>query len=130
MKATAVIRSDIATKYAELFGTKSIDGRPVSVEDTIARLAEQTSGAFREILEARQKFQARVVRNEAAYDFVDGSVIVSDADGHTASVADIRQGMLDQFFGRATAAAWRVSPDIPKESNAVWIGVIRPGGLS
>ena len=115
MKATAVIRPDIAANYAEIFGTKSIDGRSVNVEDTIARLMEQTSDAFREILETRQAFQARVVRNEAAYDFVDGSVIVSDANGHSASVADIRQGMLDRFFGRATAAAWRVAPDIPAD---------------
>ncbi len=115
MKATAVIRPDIAANYAEIFGTKSIDGRSVNVEETIARLTEQTSGIFRQILEARQAFQARVVRNEATYDFVDGSVIISDANGHTASVADIRQGMLDRFFGRATAAAWRVSPDIPKD---------------
>ncbi len=115
MKATAVIRPDIAANYAEIFGTKSIDGRSVNVEETIARLTEQTSGIFRQILEARQAFQARVVRNEATYDFVDGSVIVSDANGHTASVADIRQGMLDRFFGRATAAAWRVSPDIPAD---------------
>ena len=115
MKATAVIRPDIAANYAENFGTKSIDGRSVNVEETIARLTEQTSGIFRQILEARQAFQARVVRNEATYDFVDGSVIVSDANGHTASVADIRQGMLDRFFGRATAAAWRVSPDIPAD---------------
>ena len=102
MKATAVIRSDIAANYAEIFGTKSIDGRSVNVEDTIARLMEQTAGAFRQILETRQAFQARVVRNEAKYDFVDGSVIVSDPNGHSASVADIRQGMLDRFFGRAT----------------------------
>jgi hypothetical protein len=115
MKATAVIRPDIAANYAEIFGTKSIDGRSVNVEETIARLTEQTSGIFRQILEARQAFQARVVRNEATYDFVDGSVIVGDANGHTASVADIRQGMLDRFFGRATAAAWRVRPDIPAD---------------
>ena len=115
MKATAVIRPDIAANYAEIFGTKSIDGRSINVEDTIARLTEQTGGAFHEILEARQAFQARVVRNEAKYDFVDGSVVVSDAHGHSASVADIRQGMLDHFFGRATAAAWRVSSDIPAD---------------
>ena len=108
MKATAVIRPDIAASHAEIFGPQSVNGRTINVEDTIALLTVQARGAFPEILEARIAFQDRVVRGEAAYDFLDGGVSISDPDGHSASAADIRQGMLDSFFGRATAAAWRV----------------------
>jgi malate synthase len=115
MKTTAVVRPDIAAKYAELFGSQSVNGRSINVEDTIARLTEDTLDAFHEILKERHALQARVIRDETRYGFVDGSVVVSDPDGHSATVAAIRQGMLDRFFGRQTATAWRVPANIPAD---------------
>ena len=113
MPPSAVIRQDILQAYPDIFGTKTIEGRPVNVEALIARLTLDTRDAFRDLLQARHAFQARVARKEARYDFLDGGERIGDPDGHDATVSDIRQGMLDGFFGRATAIAWKLDPSAP-----------------
>jgi malate synthase len=113
MQAGAVIRRDILERYAELFGTKTVEGRLVNVEALIARLTLETRETFRDLLQARHAFQAEVARKATQYDFLDGDVTITDPDGHHAAVSAIRRGMLDGFFGRATDAAWRVAPSQP-----------------
>jgi malate synthase len=107
------IRRDILQTYPELFGTKSIDGRAVNVEDVISRLTLATRDAFHELLRARHELQARVARREARYDFLDPGLTVTDPDGNRAAVSAIRQGMLDGFFNRNTAGQWRVAEKRP-----------------
>ena len=99
--------------YSDLFGTKTIEGRPVNVEALIARMTAETRDAFRELLQARHKLQARVAGKTASYDFLDGAVTVGDPDGNQATVSEIRQGMLDGFFNRQTPKGWRVASGRP-----------------
>src|SRR5581483_3648699 len=61
----------------------------------------------------RHALQAQVGRRERAYNFLPPDTRVSDPDGHTATVGDIRQGMVDGFFGRKTPVAWRLNPTVP-----------------
>jgi malate synthase len=107
------IRPDIYEKHQSLFGLKPANGRSVSVEGLIAQLTRATKGEFRALLGARHAFQDQVGRRERAYGFLPPETVISDADGHTASVREIRQGMLDGFFGRATPVAWRLNPSVP-----------------
>jgi malate synthase len=129
-----VIRPDIQTKHEALFGTKSVNGRQLVVEDLIVQLTGKTRDEFSTLLRARHDFQEMVARNERRYGFLPAQEQVrrygflpaqeqvSDADGHTAKVAEIRQGMLDGFFGRNTPAAWRMNLSVP-----IPVDTMRPG---
>ncbi len=113
MHHDAVVRPDILQKYASLFGTAQIAGRPVRVERLIADLTRDTQAELASLLTGRHALQARAARGEATYDFLAADVRVTDPDGRSATVGDIRRGMIDGFFGRATPAAWRMAPSCP-----------------
>jgi malate synthase len=114
---SASVRADLLQKYSELFGIKTIDGRTVNVEDLVARLTRDTRDEFADLMTARHELHGRVARKQLEYDFLDPNVTVTDPDGNRATVGVIRQGMLDDFFGRKTPQAWHVAPSqpIPKD---------------
>jgi malate synthase len=111
--SSASVRADILQKYPELFGTKTIDGRKVNVEELIARLTRATRDEFAALMQARHQLHARIARHQGEYDFLEATTQISDPDGNRATVADIRQGMLDGFFARKTPKAWRVASKVP-----------------
>jgi len=113
----ASVRADLLQNYSELFGTKTIDGRKVNVEELVAQLTRDTRDECAALMKARHELHGRVASKQLQYDFLDPQVTVTDPDGNRATVADIRQGMLDAFFGRKTPKAWRVAQGqpIPKD---------------
>lgn len=111
--STLQIRPDIRAEYSSLFGPKTVNGRTVVVEDVIAQLTEAVSGELPQLLAERLAFQDRVGRKTAQYAFLPASEKVSDADGNETTVAAIRRGMLDGFFGRKTAEAWQANATVP-----------------
>ncbi len=115
--SSASVRPDLLQNYSELFGTKTIDGRKVNVEDLVARFTRDTLDEFATLMKARHELHGLVASKQLQYDFLDPHVTVTDPDGNRATVADIRQGMLDAFFGRKTPKAWRVAQGqpIPKD---------------
>jgi len=117
------IRPDIFEKHKSLFGDKTVNGRKVNVEDLIARLTLDTKDEFRTLLSARHAFQEQVGRRERAYGFLTPDTKITDADGHTATVRDIRQGMLDGFFGRKTPQAWRLNASVPAPADTMKPGL-------
>jgi malate synthase len=110
---TLQIRPDIRAEYSSLFGSKTVNGRTVVVEDVIARLTEAVSGELPQLLAERLAFQDKVGRKTARYAFLPASEKVSDADGNQMTVDGIRRGMLDGFFGRETAEAWQANATVP-----------------
>ena len=117
------IRPDIYEKHPSLFSEKSVNGRKVSVEELITRLTRETKDEFRVLLGARHAFQEQVGRRERAYGFLTPDTKASDADGETATVRDIRQGMLDSFFGRKTPIAWRLNSSVPIPKDTMTPGL-------
>jgi len=117
------IRPDIYEKHQSLFGDQKVNGRTVNVENLIEQLTRDTKDEFRTLLGARHAFQEQVGRRERSYGFLGPDTKVSDADGHTATVRDIRQGMLDGFFGRKTPAAWRLNPSVPIPADTMKPGL-------
>jgi malate synthase len=117
------IRPDIFEKHKSLFGDHKVNGRTVNIENLIEQLTRETKDEFRSLLGARHAFQEQVGRRERSYGFLPPDTRVSDADGHTATVRDIRQGMLDGFFGRNTAAAWRLNPSVPIPADTMKPGL-------
>ena len=111
--ATLQIRPDIREQYGSLFGSKTINGRSLVVEDVIAELTQAIAGELPQLLAERHAFQERVARGETSYGFLPGDTQVTDADGRQSTVAAIRQGLLDGFFRRPTPEAWRLNPTVP-----------------
>jgi malate synthase len=120
--SSATVRADVLQKYSDLFGAKTVNGRQVNVEDLIARLTRATRADLASLLQARHQLHARVAQKQGQYDFLDPATQVSDPDGNRATVGDIRQGMLDGFFGRSTPKAWRVGATVPIPQDTM-----RPG---
>ena len=116
------IRPDIYEKHKSLFGDQTVNGRKVNVEELIAKLTRETKSEFRSLLGARHAFQDLVGRHERSYTFLTPDTKISDADGNSASVRDIRQGMFDEFLGRKTPQAWRLNPSVPIPKDTM-----RPG---
>jgi len=121
--SSATVRADILQKYPDLFGTKTIGGRQANVEALIARLTRATRDEFAALMQARHQLHDRVARRQGQYDFLDASTQVSDPDGSRATVGDIRQGMLDGFFGRQTPKAWRVASSVPIPADTMKPGL-------
>jgi malate synthase len=117
------IRRDIYEKHKSLFGDKTVNGKKVNVEDLIAKLTRETRGDFRSLLSARHALQDQVGRRERSYTFLAPETKVSDADGTTMTVREIRQGMLDGFFGRKTPQAWRLNPSVPIPKDTMTPGL-------
>ena len=120
--SSATVRADILQKYSDLLGTKTVNGRQVNVEDLIARLTRATRGDFASLMQARHQLHNRVAHRQVQYEFLEPSTPVTDPDGNRATVADIRQGMIDGFFGRKTPKAWRVGATVPIPAD-----VTKPG---
>ena len=116
------VRPDIYEKHRSLFEDKTVNGRRVNVEELIAQLTRDTKDEFRPLLSARHSLQEQVGRRERTYTFPAPDTKVSDADGNTTTVRDIRQGMLDGFFGRTTPQAWRLNASVPIPKDTM-----RPG---
>ena len=120
---TLRIRQDIRDQHASLFGSHTANGRTLVVEDLIADMTAAISAELPQLLAARHRFQAKVARGDARYDFLPGTDEVSDADGNTTSAAAIRRGLLDGFFGRETADAWRVNATVPIPADTMTPGL-------
>jgi malate synthase len=110
---SVTVRPDIYEKHRSLFGDKTVNGRQVNVEDLIVRLTQDTKQEFGTLLSDRHAFQEQVGRRERSYGFLAPETKIADADNNTATVRDIRQGMIDGFFGRNTPHAWRLNPSVP-----------------
>ena len=120
--ASLQIRPDIRDQYQSLFGAKTLNGRTLVVEDLITQLTQEISEQLPKLLAERHAFQKKVERGEARYGFLPPETEVADPDGNRTTVGAIRKGMLDGFFGRKTADAWRLNPTVPSPADAM-----RPG---
>ena len=116
------VREDLLRSFPDLFGEKVVNGRRVSVETLIDTLSRDVRGPIEDVLHAHQAVHHKVARGDAEYDFLPAGEVVRDPDGGSATVGDIRQGMLDGFAGKSTPAAWRVGSGQPIPAD-----VMRPG---
>ena len=106
---TLVIRPDIATGYADLFGEKTVNGRSCSVEGLIVSLTRTIEADLGRLLTARREFLAQITTGKRRYGFADPAEEVEDADGKRLTAAQVRQGMVDNLLGRDTPYRWRLN---------------------
>jgi hypothetical protein len=69
--SSASVRADVLQNYFELFGTKTIDGRKVNVEELVAQLTRDTRDEFAALMKARHELHGLVASRQFQYDFLD-----------------------------------------------------------
>lgn len=121
-ESTVAIRPDVAPAFWNLAGNKIVNGRQISVQGLISRLSRDFERDFEAVLGARGEYRQRVAANEVQYGFSDPAKVITDVDGNRSIVADIRQGMVDNFTGTDSPNAWRLNAEIPIPAE-----VTRPG---
>jgi malate synthase len=116
----AMIREDILQSFPGLFGTKTINGREVNVEQEIAALAQDLHPEIAAALTARRALlhSAASVREKYAWPKWDDT-FEDPVTGQFWTYRQIVQGLIDNFFGRDSEWRWRLNDevDIPKDAH-------------
>src|SRR2546428_5615694 len=102
-----MIREDILQKFPELFGTKTINGRKVNVEETIAALARELGPDIAAALSARGALlqSSAAVREKYAWPKWDDT-FEEPVTGQFRTFRQIVQGLVDNFLGRESEWRW------------------------
>src|SRR5574337_77213 len=114
-----MIREDIFQKFPELFGTKTLNGREINVEQTIAALTRELSPEIAAALTARRALlQSPVpVGKKYAWPMWDDA-FEDSATGQSWTFRQIVQGLIDNFLGRESEWRWRLNDEVPVPKDA------------
>ncbi len=109
-----MIRADILQKFPELFGTKTVNGRQVNVEETITTLTRELRPEIAAALTARRTLlqSPAPVREKYAWPKWDES-FDDPATGNPWTFRQIVQGLLDNFLGHDSQWRWRLNDEVP-----------------
>src|SRR2546428_8419402 len=109
-----MIREDILQKFSELFGTKTINGRTINVEETISVLTRDLGPEIAAALTARRKLleSAAAVREKDAWPKWDDS-FEDPVTGRQRTFRQIVQGLIDHFLGRGHQPGWPLNDAEP-----------------
>ncbi len=109
-----MVRQDILQQFPELFRPKKVNGREVSVEETIATLTRELRPAIASALNARRALLggSEPVRTKYAWPKWDES-FEDPISGKPWTFRQIVQGMIDNFLGRESEWRWRLNDDVP-----------------
>ena len=115
----AVVRDDILQKFPELFGTKTVNGREVNVEQTIATLTRELDPEIAAALTARRALlqSAAPVREKYAWPKWDDT-FQDPVTGRSWTFRQIVQGLIDNFLGRESEWRWRLNDEVPIPKDA------------
>ena len=115
----AIIREDILRDFPRLFGTKTINGRKVNVEQEIAALAQELHPEIAAALIERRALlhSPEPVREKYAWpkweDTFEDPVTEQSWTYH-----QIVQGLIDNFLGRDSEWCWRLNDEAPIPKDA------------
>ena len=116
------VSGDLLQHYSDIFGDKSVNGKTVQVEGLIASITRETREDYRHIRQQRHDFLHTEGDVRKRYSFLSPDLEVTDVDGNKLTVAQIRQGMLDNFFGNDSHSQWKLNEGVPIPAE-----VVRPG---
>src|SRR5881398_951396 len=114
-----MIREDILQKFPELFGTKTINGRTINVEETISVLTRDLRPEIAAALTARRNLleSPEGVREKYAWPKWDDS-FEDPVTGRQRTFRQIVQGLIDNFLGRDSELGWRLNDEVPIPDDA------------
>ena len=116
----ATIREDILQSFPGLFGTKTINGREVNVEQEIAALAQELHPEIAAALTARRALLRSPAPVREKYSWPKWDDTFEDpVTGQFWTYRQIVQGLIDNFIGRDSEWRWRLNDevDIPKDAH-------------
>ena len=109
-----MIRADILQRFPDLFGKKQVNGRDVSVEETIETLTRELRPAIAAALAARHALLESRAPVAAKYAWPAWDETFEDpVSGKPWTYRQIVQGMIDNFLGRESAHRWRLNDEVP-----------------
>ncbi|HLJ27010.1 MAG TPA: malate synthase [Candidatus Angelobacter sp.] len=114
-----MVRKDILYKFADLFGTKKVNGRELSVEETITTLTRELRPFIAAALTARRKLleSPAPVREKYAWPKWDHS-FEDPISGRSWTFRQIVQGLIDNLLDRESEWRWRLNDDVPIPKDA------------
>jgi malate synthase len=114
-----MIREDILQKFPELFGSRTINGQRVNVEETISTLAMELDPDIAAALTARAALlkSSAPVRERYAWPKWDDT-FEDPVTGQFRTFRQIVQGLIDNFLGRESEWRWRLNDEVPIPRDA------------
>jgi malate synthase len=115
----AVIRKDILERFPELFGTKTLNGREIHVEQAIATLTRELGPAIAAALTARWALLQSPAPVGEKYAWPKWDDAFEDpVTGQFWTFRQIVQGLIDNVLGRDTEWRWRLNDEVPIPADA------------
>src|SRR5262245_58487777 len=115
----AAIREDIVQKFPQLFAAKTVNGRTIDVEETIATLTRELAPDIAAALTARQALlqSTAPVREKYAWPKWDDA-FEDPVTGRSWTFRELVQGAVDNFLGRDSRQRWRLNDEVPIPADA------------
>jgi malate synthase len=114
-----MIRNDISEKFPELFGTKKVNGRDVSIADAISALSRELRPVIAAALTARRELLASPAAVREKYGWPAWERKFEDpVTRQSWTWRQIVEGMIDNFLGRESQWRWRLNDDVPIPPDA------------
>jgi malate synthase len=114
-----VIREDILQAFPAIFGSKTVNGRQVDVEQTIAALTRELRPRIAAALNARRALlqSPQPVREKYAWPKWEES-FEDPVSGRSWTFRQIAQGLIDNFLGVDSDVRWRLNDEVPPPRDA------------
>lgn len=109
-----VVREDVLERFPELFGKKTVNGREVDVEETIAALTRELRPDIAAALSARRALLQSPDPVASKYAWPSWDEAFEDpVSGRPWTFRQIVQGLVDNFLGRESPWRWRLNDEVP-----------------
>ncbi len=114
-----MVREDILQNFPNLFGTKTVNGRQVNVEDAIAALTRELRPDFAAALTARRELLEAPAPVREKYGWPRWEQKFEDPiSGKFWTWRQIVQGLIDNFLGKESEWRWRLNDEVPVPGDA------------
>src|SRR5579863_5258519 len=116
---SGMIREDVLQRFPDLFGTKKVNGREVSVEETITALSREFRPQIAAVLNARRELLESKGPAEKKYAWPQLDDKFDDpVSGKSWTFRQIAQGLCDNFAGRESEWRWRLNDEVDVPTHA------------